>query len=467
MKHGPASGCSVCSGKKKGKHLAVSAAEKLRGKLSLPGDKSIAHRAIIISSLSSGSTTIRNFPFSQDCLATLEIFKKLGVRISAGKNELRVAGRGLFGLKKPSLPLRVEESGTTLRLLLGVLAGQDFEARVLAGPALSGRPMARVTVPLRLMGARIHARKGRLSAKRHPLNANEEYPPITIRGNPHLKGMRYKMPVASAQVKSAILLAGLYCDAETKIIEEVQSRDHTERMLKLFGADIRIKKRLITLEGGSGLVSPGNIIIPGDISSAAFFMVAASIVAGSLITIKNVSLNPLRCGALNVMKRMGADIKVTKTPRHQVTGFEPSGDIVVKSAALRGVVIKEAEIPSLIDEVPVLMVAACFARGRTVFRGAGELRVKETDRINSMARNLNSMGAQVSIESSGSGENIIVKGQDKRLTGCRVRSFGDHRTAMSLIVAGLGAKGRTVIDDVSCIAKSFPGFIGALKRIRD
>jgi len=464
----------------------VEGLSRVKGKINLAGDKSIAHRSVILSALSKGKTTIQNFPANADCISTINAFKKLGIKIT-GKLKLGVSGtvsvfgKGLWGLNKPKSPIFVADSGTTLRLLLGVLAGCDFKVKLIGGKSLSKRPMLRVTVPLRLMGARIRSQGqcaslpegDKVSAQASPKGTmsqgkKEEYPPITIEGG-NLKAITYRMPVASAQVKSAILLAGLYTDGTTKIIEPVKTRDHTERMLKLFRANIKVKGDKILIKGDRRLVSPQRIYIPGDISSASFFMVAASILPDSEILMRNVNLNPSRMGIVKVLKRMGADIKITMSPGHQATGAEPMGDILVRSSGLKATIVKKEEIPSLIDELPVLMVAACCARGKNIFEAVGELRVKETDRINSMVNNLRKMGADIQVTKSPghqvtSKEHIVVKGKAE-LRGARVKSYGDHRTAMSMVVAALGAGGQTIIDDVSCINKSFPGFLATLNNL--
>jgi len=435
----------------------------LKGEINLLGDKSIAHRCVIVSSIALGKTTIENFPTSKDCLSTIAVFKKLGIKIKHKRlgithnSIITVLGKGLYGLKKPQGPILVGDSGTTLRLLLGVLAGQDFKAKLIAGRSLSRRPMLRVTQALRIMGAEINAKTHMTHGARR-----EEYPPITIRGG-NLKPISYTLPVASAQVKSAILLAGLYARGISRVIETISTRDHSERILKLFKAEIQLKQNTIVIKGGKELVSPKRIYIPGDISSASFFMVAAAILPNSEILIKNVSLNPSRIGVIKVLKRMGADIHVSSV-KYQVSKFEPMGNITVKSSELKGTIIKKEEIPSLIDELPILMVAACFANGRTIFEGIEELRVKETDRIRSMSENLSKMGAHIEILKGDKSENIIIRGV-KQLKGTKVRSFGDHRTAMSMVVAGLGAKGKTSIDDIVCINKSFPEFTRLLKTL--
>ena len=443
------------------KPLVIKPAPCLKGNVYLLGDKSIAHRAIILSSLSQGLTAVKNFPLNKDCISTIEAFRKLGVNISRKPSLtfkktsgiIIVSGKGLLGLKKPAGDIFVGESGTTARLLLGILAGQDFQSTLKAAKSLSGRPMLRVTGPLRKMGAQIKSRKIKA----------EEYLPITIGGG-NLKAISYRMPVASAQVKSAILLAALYAKGKTKVLEPVKTRDHTERMLKLFRADIKANRNTITINAGKELISPKEIYIPGDISSAAFFMVLAVINPDSRIRIKNVNLNPTRSGIINVLRRMGANIQISVL-RSQFCAAEPAGDILVKSSELKGVVVKMKEIPSLVDELPILMVAACYARGKTVLEGVGELRVKETDRIESMLVNLKAMGADINVERANGYENVVVKGI-KRLNAAKVRSFGDHRTAMSMVVAGLSASGNTSLNDISCIDKSFPDFLGVLNNLR-
>ncbi|MBU0547497.1 MAG: 3-phosphoshikimate 1-carboxyvinyltransferase [Candidatus Omnitrophica bacterium] len=421
------------------------------GRISLIGDKSIAHRALIISALSRGKTIIKNFPVHDDSLATLSVLTALGVRITRGDEQVLVWGTQ--GLRKPRKPIFVNNSGTTLRLILGVLAGAGFKTKVIAGKYLSARPMARVNKPLRLMGAKITAKD----------RGGEEYPPLVISGG-NLKGIVYRLPVASAQVKSAILLAGLSALGKTRVIECISTRDHTERMLKAFGANITVNKNSITLRPDRGLTSPGQIQIPGDISSAAFLAVLAIIIPGSKIVIERVSLNPSRCGIINILKRMGAKIKVVPFKGDELQSFEPMGNLTVISGKLKATVVNPSEIPSLIDEIPVLMVAACFAEGRTIIKGAGELRFKETDRINSMVVNLKSMQADIRLIKSGDLENIVIKGKGF-LNGTKLKSFGDHRTAMSMVVAALAAKGSSRLDYISCISKSFPSFLTALNTL--
>ncbi len=425
----------------------------LRGEISPPADKSISHRAIFISSLAEGKTLIRNFSFSKDCLYTVKAFKEMGVRIIRKDNNLIVYGRGLNGLLPPKEALFVGDSGTTIRLLCGILAGQRFSSVLKAGPSLSKRPMRRVLEPLRMMGAHIK------SLKRYK---GEEYPPLHIRGT-ELKAIDYTLMVASAQVKSAILLAGLYAKGITSIREPIRTRDHTERLLRLFAVELKREKERITLNPPDSLRSPQELFIPADISSAAFFIVGAIITENSFLKIKDTCLNPTRLGLIYALKRMGADIEI----RYKVKdndAQEPRGDILVRSGPLKAVHVKREQIPSLIDELPILMVACCFAKGKSIIESAGELRFKETDRIKSMQEGLSRMGAKIYVEKKANEESIIIEGTC-RLKGAFLRSFGDHRTAMSLIVAGLSAEGSSRIDDIKCVDKSFPDFLNMLEAI--
>ena len=449
------------------KGFFVHPAKSLRGKIVLAGDKSISQRAVILSSISKGTTRIENFLFSDDCLSTIKAFRSLGIKIETDSNSIVVKGNGLYGLKKPTRPLNLGESATSLRLLSGLLAAQDFKSILKAAPSLSRRPMRRILEPLRLMGAQIRARKKKTK------NWIEEFAPLEIKGT-KLKPIRYKLPISSAQVKSAILLAGLYVKGNTQVIEIFKSRDHTERMLRAFSADIRLDSSMISLSGGKELSTPRLFKIPADISSAAFFIVGSTIIEGSEILISSVGVNPTRAGVLNVLKRMGADIRLFYHPE-KITGAEPVADILVKASQLKATLIDCPEIPAVIDELPIIMVAACFAKGNTIIRGVEELRVKETDRINSMVTNLSLMGGQIKVRKftqSDSGakaferEEIIISGPTK-LEASRVSSFSDHRTAMSMIIAGLAAKGNTVIDEISCISKSFPNFIQTLDKVKN
>ena len=451
--------------------FVVKPAKSIKGSVVVPADKSIAHRSIMISAISKGKTEILNFPLNKDCLITLRVFQELGVKISMIKStpytaRVLVEGKGLYSLKSKQ-SLFIGDSGTTFRLLSGILAGLPASVILKGGISLSRRPMSRIAQPLRKMGAVIESRQVR--------GKMEEYPPLMIRGG-NLKGISYKMPVASAQVKSCILLAGLFAQGRTTIIEPIKTRDHTEKMLKQFKAKIKVRREKIILQKKS-LCSAGRIYIPGDISSASFFIVAATIIPDSRICLKSVGINPTRTGIIKVLRRMGADIKLKTKSEKRKTGAksekrktgaksekrkdgEPIGDIFVRTSKLRGTVIKKDEIPSLIDELPILMVAAAKADGKTEIIGAGELKIKETDRINSMVTNLLKMGADIKIAGL---RKIIIRGSTG-LKGARVRSFADHRTAMSMVIAGLAAEGRTVVDDIDCIAKSFPNFLSLVKR---
>ena len=425
---------------------------KVKGEVYLPGDKSISHRAVILSSISTGTTEIEDFLFCEDCLSTINAFQEMGIKIelSEKKKKVVVYGKGLKGLSKPNKPLYLGNSGTSMRLLSGLLSGQSFSARLEGDASLSKRPMARITVPLRLMGAQIKGRK----------KEEEEYPPLVIsrrKGNKPLQGIEYRIPVASAQVKSALLLAGLYARGKTEITEIAKTRDHTERMLKLFKANLSVKG-LKCLIYPSILSSPKRIKIPGDISSAAFFLVAALLLPNSSLVIKNVGLNPTRTGIIDALKKMGAEIRVKK--REGKGEGEPIGEIKVETSRLKGIEIKGKIIPRLIDEIPILMVAACFAKGETRIKDIGELRIKEVDRIHSLCYNLKKMGAEIEEKE----EEVIITGT-KRLKGAALDSFKDHRTAMALTIAGLKAEGKTVIKDKECIKVSFPDFEERLKRI--
>ncbi|MCX7928024.1 MAG: 3-phosphoshikimate 1-carboxyvinyltransferase [Candidatus Omnitrophica bacterium] len=440
----------------------------LRGIIHLPGDKSIAHRACIISAISPATVIIKNFPLNNDCLETVKALGKLGIvfkfkKSTRGIADLKVKGKGLFGLTQPKRPILIKESGTTFRLLAGILCAQKFKTVLKAGASLAKRPMLRITFPLRLMGARIN---GYLKKKK--MNGRivyEEYPPLSI-APARLSGITYKLPVASAQVKSALLLASLYASGSTKIIEPVKTRDHTERMLKAFQAHISCKKNSIRIKGGRPLIAPKELFIPGDISSASFFIVLGLLLKNSYLVLRSISLNPSRMGVIKVLRQMGGYVKIKKDSVHSTN--EPMGNLIVKTSSLSACFINEREIPSLIDELPILMVAASLAKGKSIFKGVGELRVKETDRIKAMLYNLNKMGAQITLSSrkhskAGEVEDIIIQGVDY-LKGAKLKSFQDHRTAMSMIVAGLCAEGESYLDDVGCIAKSFPGFLEILRQ---
>jgi 3-phosphoshikimate 1-carboxyvinyltransferase len=417
----------------------------LLGAARVPADKSITHRALLFGAIAHGVSRVRNFLDGGDCRATLGVVRALGVEVEEpAAGEWRIHGRGLAGLQEPEVALDCVNSGTTARLLAGLLAGQSFHSVVVGSPQLRKRPMARVVEPLRQMGADIGGREGgRLL-------------PLSIRGR-ELAGFDYSLPVASAQVKSALLLAGLYASGLVIVREPGPSRDHTERMLAAMGAPIVRRGRVITSEAPSGPLSPFDLSIPGDFSSAAFLVAAAACAPGSAVTIPDVGVNPTRRGLLDALIEMGADITMSNWAEH---GGEPTGDLHVRPAALRGVTLGGDIIPTLIDELPVFAVIATQAHGRTVVRDAAELRVKETDRIATTVAELGKLGAAIEATPDG----FIIEGPT-RLKGTRVDSHGDHRLAMALAVAGLLAEGATAVEDADCVSDSFPGFADVLARL--
>ena len=413
----------------------------LRGRVRVPGDKSISHRAVILGALAEGVTRVAGFLEGEDTRATARVFEQLGVRIeNASASERIIHGVGLHGLRASGGALDCGNAGTGMRLLAGVLAGQSFGS-VLAGDAsLSRRPMRRVIEPLALMGARIDAAPGGL-------------PPLRIHGGARLHGIDYAPPIASAQVKSAVLLAGLYAQGETVVREPHPTRDYTERMLAAFGWPIVFAPGEARLSGGHALRAT-DIDVPADFSSAAFFLVAATIVPGSDLLIEAVGMNPRRTGLLHVLRMMGADIEATD-PREQ--GGEPVADLRVRHAALRGIELPEAVVPDMIDEFPALFVAAACASGCTVIRGAGELRVKESDRLAVMAAGMRALGIRV--DESADGAMIEGGSLHTSPSGRAIDSHGDHRIAMSLAIAAQVADGEVRIGDVANVATSFPGFV--------
>lgn len=413
------------------------------GEITPPGDKSISHRAIILGSLARGRTRASGFLASRDTLATANAFRSMGVGVDVGAGRVEIAGNGLFGLEAPRKTIDAENSGTTARLLTGVLSAQSFRSTITGDDSLRRRPMSRVTVPLRSMGARI--------------SGEGEVLPLHITGS-GLRGMDYRSPVASAQVKSAILLAGLYAAGRTSVTEPERTRDHTERMLRYFGVPVEMSGTRVSVSPGVEF-SGTELEIPSDISSAAFFIVAALVNPGSEIMVKNVGLNPLRTGVLDILGEMGADISVEN--RRECCG-EPVGDLVARHGALRSVRIERESVSRAIDELPVISVAACFAEGETVISGAGELRVKETDRISAMTGELSKLGAEIRETPDG----MIINGTGE-LRGARCESRGDHRVAMSLAVAATRARGETVIGDAGCVSISFPEFFPLFETLVD
>ena len=416
---------------------------RLSGRVRVPGDKSISHRSIMLGALAKGITDVEGFLEGEDALATLQAFRDMGVVIEGPeRGAVRVHGVGLHGLRAPDTSLYMGNSGTSMRLLMGLLAGQAFDTELIGDESLSCRPMERVAEPLRQMGAHIETgEKGR--------------PPVRIRGGQPLKGIDYALPVASAQVKSALLLAGLYAEGETAVTEPAPTRDHTERMLAGFGWSVERTGARVSLHGG-GRLTAGPLEVPADISSAAFFLVGACIAEGSELWLEHVGLNPTRTGILGILERMGADIRVENA---REVGGEPVADLRVTSAPLRGITIPEELVPLAIDEFPAIFVAAACAEGETLLRGAEELRVKESDRIQVMADGLAALGVEVEAFPDG----LRIRGGG--LTGGTVDSHGDHRVAMSFAMAALRASGPVQIRDCANVGTSFPGFAELARRL--
>ena len=417
-------------------------AKKLTGRLRVPGDKSISHRSIMLGSLAEGTTHISGFLQGEDSLATLAAFRAMGVRIEGpgtsglDPGNVVVHGVGMHGLKAPDRPLDLGNSGTSIRLLAGLLAGQAFDSTMTGDASLSKRPMRRVTEPLASMGANIET-------------TPDGTAPLTIHGNASLKAIDYVMPVASAQVKSCVLLAGLYAQGKTCVTEPAPTRDHTERMLTGFGYSLERTGSKVCLQGGGSLTAT-DIAVPADISSAAFFLVGASIADGSQLTLEHVGMNPTRIGVINILREMGADITVGN---EREVGGEPVADLTVRSAKLKGIQIPEDQVPLAIDEFPVLFIAAACAEGTTVLTGAEELRVKESDRIQVMADGLQTLG----IDAQPTTDGMVIQGG--QLGGGEVQSHGDHRIAMAFAIASLRANQAINIHDCANVNTSFPNFV--------
>ena len=415
----------------------VTAGGKVSGRIRVPGDKSISHRSIMLGAIANGTTRVSGFLEGADALATLNAFRQMGVNISGpDEGRVEIEGVGLQGLKAATSSLDVGNSGTSMRLLSGLLVGQNFSSNLTGDKSLSSRPMRRVIDPLTGMGAGINCREGGLA-------------PLEISGNQALSGIHYELPVASAQVKSAVLLAGLYAQGETCVTEPAPTRDHTERMLQGFGYTVRRNGSTVCLTGGGTLTST-DIDVPADISSAAFFMVAASIAEGSELTLQHVGVNPTRIGIINLLKLMGGNIQLSN---EREIGGEPVADITVKYAPLNGIDIPEDQVPLAIDEFPVLFIAAACAKGTTTLTGARELRVKESDRIQVMADGLEILGIGTKVTDDG----IVIEGG--QIGGGHVDSHADHRIAMAFAIAGLRAEKVIKIDDCANVDTSFPGFV--------
>ena len=423
----------------------VKPAKTLRGEISVPGDKSISHRSIMLGSLAEGTTRVSGFLMGEDNLSTWKAFESMGVAIcQTGPDALKIEGVGLDGLVEPGDVLDCGNSGTTMRLMSGLMAGQDFFSVLTGDKYLRQRPMKRVVTPLAAMGARIWGRDG------------GERAPLAIQGG-SLKPISYVSPVASAQVKSAVLLAGLSIEGETTVTEPHLSRDHSERMLTCFGADVRPFEGGVSLKGRPRLLAQ-DVMVPGDISSAAFFMVAGLVTPGAELLIHNVGINPTRSGIIDILIAMGGELELCNI-REQ--SGEPVADILVRHSRLRGIEIGGDMVPRAIDEFPVISVAAALAEGTTTIRDAAELRVKETDRIAAMVSELNKLGGRVEPRPDG----MFITGVEQ-LIGGTVSSHGDHRIAMSMAVAALSATDAVSIEDTMCTETSFPGFWDLLEKIR-
>ncbi len=417
---------------------------RLRGRFEPPGDKSIGHRLALLSALASGRSRLEGFPPGEDCQSTLDVLRALSVEISRSENAVEIAGRGLKGLERPERELDCGNSGSTARMTCGILAGQPFTSRLVGDPSLSRRPFDRVVVPLTRMGASIETSGGFL--------------PLTVSGDRTLTGIDYELPVASAQVKTAVLFAGLYAEGLTRVRESVPSRNHTELALRAFGASPVVRPGEIQIRGGASL-SPGRFGIPGDFSSAAFFIGGAAFLEGSELVVENVGLNPTRAAFLEALEAMGADIAVET----EESAGEPRGRITVRGRELRGVEVPRERVPGLIDELPILAVVAAFASGRTRVEGASELRLKESDRLSAIVTGLRALGADVAEFEDG----FEIRGAEggRALRPARLQSFGDHRMVMAWAVAALGVEGECDIDHLDQVKISYPGFWHTLDRL--
>lgn len=416
----------------------------IRGQIAPPPDKSISHRAVMFSCLSKGQSTVSNILKSEDVLSTISVFRALGVEIDDRGSQVVINGTGIEGLKEPVVPLYCGNSGTTMRLMSGILSGMHFLSILTGDQSLNGRPMGRVIKPLTQMGAQIMARD------------DDRYAPMAIRGG-NLNAIKYDMPISSAQVKSCVLLAGLVgADGVTEVVEKERSRDHTERMLPGYGVSVEVDGLSVRIKGRQPMTCC-DVAVPNDFSSAAFFIAAATIVPGSELMVRDVCINPTRTGLLEVLASMGAKVRVQN--QRFVSG-EPVADIVASSADLKGADVPMHLVPSLIDEFPILCILAAMAQGRTTIRGAKELRVKESDRISAMAQGLKAMGVTVQEFEDG----MAIEGAGA-LKGAQIESFADHRIAMSFAVASLVASGTTTINEANSVDISFPGFFDELRKI--
>ncbi|WP_245613706.1 3-phosphoshikimate 1-carboxyvinyltransferase [Alkalihalobacterium bogoriense] len=416
----------------------------LQGTITIPGDKSISHRAVMFGAIANGTTTVEGFLPGEDCLSTISCFQKLGVSIQQNDDKVTIEGKGYAGLKEPVDILDVGNSGTTTRLMLGILATLPFHCVVIGDSSIAKRPMSRVTNPLREMGAKIDGRD------------NGNLTPLSIRGG-GTKAIQFESKVASAQVKSCILLAGLQSEGETVVSEPHVSRDHTERMLRAFGVDVKQNGRTTSVQGGQQLTG-GHIVVPGDISSAAFMLVAGAIVPNSSITLLNVGVNPTRTGIIDVLQQMGANLVIEN---ERTINDEPVADLTISTSSLKGIEISGDIIPRLIDEIPVIALLATQAEGKTVIKDAEELKVKETNRIDTVVSELLKLGA--SIEATDDG--MIIYGKSD-LTGSTVKSYGDHRIGMTMAIAGCIATGTVTVQESEAIAVSYPNFFTQLQSLQ-
>ena len=423
--------------------MKLSRVHGLSGEVTVPGDKSISHRSIMLGSIAKGNTEVEGFLQGADCLSSIACFRKMGVEIENNGDKVLVHGRGLRGLKAPDSILDVGNSGTTTRLMSGILAAQPFVSTVNGDASIQKRPMKRIITPLSQMGADIRSLRG------------NDCTPLEIHGT-NLHGIHYDSPVASAQVKSAILLAGLYADGETSVTEPEVSRNHTELMFEEFGVDIRTEGKSVYVKPADELYAK-KVIVPGDISSATYFLVAAAITPNSCVTVKNVGINPTRDGILRVLSDMGADVTVEKTSG-EIGG--PTADVTVRTSDLKGCVVGGEVIPTLIDEIPAIAILACFADGETIIKDAAELKVKESNRIDVMVDNLKKMGADIEATEDG----MIIRG-GRPLHGAVIDSHLDHRVAMSFAVAAMNAEGETEITGAECVDISYPGFYEDMRKL--
>ncbi|MGN7856400.1 3-phosphoshikimate 1-carboxyvinyltransferase [Bacillus sp. 22483] len=409
----------------------------MNGEIHIPGDKSISHRSVMFGAIADGTTVVKNFLPGADCLSTIDCFRKMGVDIEQKGTDVVIHGKGLKGLKEPSDILDVGNSGTTIRLMMGILAGCEFHSTLIGDESIAKRPMKRVTGPLRQLGAKIDGR------------ANGEYTPLSIRGG-NLKAISYESPVASAQIKSAVLLAGLQAEGTTTLTEPHKSRDHTERMLSMFGVSLHEDAQNVSIEGGQTLKAT-DVFVPGDISSAAFFLVAGSIVPNSRIVLRNVGLNKTRTGIIDVLKQMGADLDIQEV---DAKGGEPYGDLTISTSSLKGIDISGEMISRLIDEIPIIALLATQAEGTTIIKDAAELKVKETNRIDTVVSELKKLGAHIEATDDG----MKIYGKTSLKGGAVVSSYGDHRIGMMLGIAACITEQAIEIEDTDAVRVSYPNF---------